>query len=311
MNKYQEIWRRIFYFSLILIVSIGCNLPFFNPGRSGTESVSLLTQLAQAANQTINAQVSQENITSSLTLPAATQSATMTATSTNLGVIATLTATATAPVISNPTTAVPPAPSQRINFDRGATSAVVQGSIKASETVDYVINALKDQWMEISVFSPGNNVSVGVAGISDGIPLQRTTAELANFRGVLPASQDYRISLKSNGTATDYSVQVIIPVRIRFQPGGTSANLDGTLKKDSTNFYLVRASGGQTMTVRIHSPHNDVLLTIYGLTDGSPLVRYVSGAWEWTGVLPGTQDYMIEARATRAATDYVLEVIII
>ncbi len=64
------------------------------------------------------------------------------------------------------------------------------------------------------------------------------------------------------------------------------------------------------MTVRISSPANDVLLTIYGVEDGSPLVRYESGANQWSGVLPGTQDYMIEAVATGASSPYVMDVII-
>ena len=64
------------------------------------------------------------------------------------------------------------------------------------------------------------------------------------------------------------------------------------------------------MSVAILSPHNNILLTIYGLQDGNPLVRSVSGATNWTGVLPGTQDYMIEAVATGATSNYIIQVMV-
>ena len=37
------------------------------------------------------------------------------------------------------------------------------------------------------------------------------------------------------------------------------------------------------------------MLTIYGIQDGQPLIRSVTGATTFKGTLPGTQDYMIEA----------------
>jgi hypothetical protein len=58
--------------------------------------------------------------------------------------------------------------------------------------------------------------------------------------------------------------------------------------------YLLRAARGQTMTVAVIAPPNTVGLTIYGLDDGNPLVRAVSGATSWTGQLPATQDYVIQ-----------------
>ena len=61
------------------------------------------------------------------------------------------------------------------------------------------------------------------------------------------------------------------------------------------------------MTITLTSPASNVLLTIYGLDDGSPLVRYVSGATSWSGTLPATQDYMVEAFATGNNTTFTLK----
>jgi hypothetical protein len=164
--------------------------------------------------------------------------------------------------------------------------------------------------MLATIYSPNNNVYLGVVGLSDGIPLLRTAAGATQFTGVLPLTQDYRLSLFSPDQKSNYTLQVIIPARIKFAHGTYSASVDGHLQGNTVNYYLLRASAGQTMSVAIFSPHNDVLLTIYGMQDGSPLVRSVSGATTWTGVLPGTQDYMIEAVSVGATTNYTLQVMV-
>ena len=165
--------------------------------------------------------------------------------------------------------------------------------------------------MLLSVYSPNNDVYVSISGVSTGAILLNMAASQTQFTGGLPATQDYLITLYAPFEKSHYTLQVIIPARITFKSGAISATVQGSLGSNETNFYLARASGGQTMTVKIVSPGNNVLLTIYGLSDGQPLVRYVSGAYEWTGVLPATQDYMIEAVNTSAATAYTIIVTII
>jgi hypothetical protein len=51
-----------------------------------------------------------------------------------------------------------------------------------------------------------------------------------------------------------------------------------------------------------------VLLTIYGFETGDPLVRYVSGAWQWSGVLPASQEYMIHAVSVGGSTSYRVDI---
>jgi len=102
-------------------------------------------------------------------------------------------------------------------------------------------------------------------------------------------------------------------VRIQFAPGATSATLTGRIvrkEEGGVEFgteYLVRAFAGQTMSVAITSPNNDVLLTIVG-ADGSPLKRYVDGLATWTGPLYATQDYTITPASVGKTTDYALAV---
>jgi hypothetical protein len=88
--------------------------------------------------------------------------------------------------------------------------------------------------------------------------------------------------------------------RIQFQSGGTSAELAGNLAANTIDRYVLRALGGQTLTVEVSSSQGRMLLQISG-ADGNPLKTFGAGSSTWTGPLPSTQDYDI-AIATESAT---------
>jgi hypothetical protein len=198
----------------------------------------------------------------------------------------------------------------RISFARGATSAVVEGEIRRDSTIDYVVRAGGGQTMLVSIFSPGEIVYLGIVGLSDGVPLMRTSVAGTTFTGELPATQDYRISLFSPHQKSSYALQVIIPARIQFAAGAVSASVPGYLRGGETNFYLAHARRGQQMSVSIDSPGDDNFLTIYGMQDGSPLLRSIMAQTSWSGDLPATQDYMIQAVSTGVNANYSLQITI-
>jgi len=208
---------------------------------------------------------------------------------------------------------IPPTPAsqaKRISFAAGATSADVQGQVAAGKIDEYVLKASQGQWLMVSIFSPKNDVLLAVTGLSDGQPYLRSAAGATAWQGKLPATQDYSLKAISSGAASSYTLQVTIPARIVFQPGTTGTTVDGRLGAQGQNEYTLRALKGQRMTVTLESPRSDVLLEIYGLEDGQPLVRAPMGARTWTGVLPGTQDYSIKAVAVGGPTTYKLYVTI-
>ncbi len=98
------------------------------------------------------------------------------------------------------------------------------------------------------------------------------------------------------------------PIRIEFEPGAVSATVMGGLPPNGIDEYVLYAFEGQTMTVTITSPGDNVLLEIYGLTDGTPLVRIAGDATSWSGVLPRTQDYSIKAVSYEAVPSYQLDI---
>ena len=108
-------------------------------------------------------------------------------------------------------------------------------------------------------------------------------------------------------TTDNSSFSAPAPIPITFAPGVTSTELVGTIAQGTTNPYLVQAQQGQTLTVTLTSPNNDVQLRIGG-QDGSVLKRAEAGAPTWTGQLPTTQGYLIEAVAVGTVTNYTLQV---
>jgi hypothetical protein len=218
----------------------------------------------------------------------------------------------TIPGVAAPTAAPTPAPqAKRIEFAPGATSAVVQGTLDAQAIDEYLLRALGGQWMMAMVSSPDNSVVLEICGLADGRPLVRTDMRQTFWQGVLPNTQDYGIKAVSTESATSYTLQVIVPERIQFELGAVSATRQGSLEPRQTHEYLLAASQGQTMTVTIQSPGNLVLLEIYGISDGQPLVRVPMEATTWTGVLPNTQDYDVKAvSVTDVATTYEIEFVV-
>ncbi len=97
----------------------------------------------------------------------------------------------------------------RIQFEPGATSATVTGSIGQGAVEHYVLRALAGQMMEVFITSPNNDVLLDVLG-ADGTVLKRHPVGESYWRGELPSTQDYYINAVSVGGGTDYTMEVII-----------------------------------------------------------------------------------------------------
>ena len=215
---------------------------------------------------------------------------------------------------SPPAATKPPAPppvsgAKVIAFAAGATSGDVTGHLQSGGQASYYFGAGAGQLLLASTYSKNNNVYMAIRG-ADGSALLSASAQYTTFRSKLPKTQAYYVTVLAGGGDTNYDLQIILPFNIVFNPGAISATLNGTLSSSQVNYYLLRALGGQTMTVTLASSHGDVFLTIYGISDGQPLVRSAMGQTSWSGKLPQTQDYMIEAVATGGATNYTLKTVV-
>ena len=214
-----------------------------------------------------------------------------------------------------PPTETPPAelPPTRIQFATGATSALVQGTVQPGGINRYVLKASAGQIMRVYL-SPNQQADLlmAISG-ADGDVLLSGHVKADYWSGVLRTTQDYFISVTTadGSSAVSYTLQVIIPERIQFAAGATSALVSGGAPAGGAHNYVLNAMGGQTMTVRLGVTQGLGLLVIWG-ADGNVLISDHAGATEWSGVLPSTQDYYIDvqAAADQPALVYTLEVAI-
>ena len=252
----------------------------------------------------------------------ATQVATATATSTVAAATASPTTKATAAATASPTKTATRAPTAsptkppvqptptRITFAAGATSIDVPGTLGAGATKSYVLHALKGQTMIVAVTSPHQDAILAISGVTGKQVLMSSGVGADHWQGTLPATQDYTIQVLTTGAATTFALQVTIPSVIAFASGATAASVQGNTANTYVVSYIAHAEKGQTMLVDIDSPNGDVFLTIYGFQDGQPLIRSVMGSPTFRGVLPATQDYIIEAVRTGAPGDFNLQLTI-
>ena len=99
---------------------------------------------------------------------------------------------------------------RRINFARGAISAVVAGNVYSGEINSYILRALGGQTMTATLNAHASGVWLEIYGLSDSQPLVRASDGLAQWTGQLPATQDYIIKVVSTGPHTTYHLGLTI-----------------------------------------------------------------------------------------------------
>lgn len=95
--------------------------------------------------------------------------------------------------------------------------------------------------------------------------------------------------------------------RVKFPKGRNSVLLKGAAVRGTEDRYILRASQGQTMTLRITSTEDNAVFDVVGPEGSTPLI---SEATNWSGELPVTGDYTIIVGGTRGNATYQLRVTI-
>jgi LysM repeat protein len=191
----------------------------------------------------------------------------------------------------------------RITFATGGTAASIQGQLGANSSHYYLLNAAAEQTLEVTVTGP-SDLTFSILG-ADGSTV-KSANNLPGFRGVLPKTQDYILVLKSANSTANYGMSLSIPQRIRFASGGTSATLTGTVPAALSQYFVLRALKGQTMTVTT-TPNDKLQLTVYGV-DGTVLKSPMGEGASFTGVLPSTQDYILVLKSANQVQTFSMTV---
>jgi len=91
----------------------------------------------------------------------------------------------------------------------------------------------------------------------------------------------------------DYTLTAKVAQLVNFATGATSITLNGKTVNGYVFSYALYCSAGQTMTASLNVPSSIAYIDIFGLASGI-LLSSSSKANTWTGVLPQTQNYVIE-----------------
>jgi hypothetical protein len=209
-----------------------------------------------------------------------------------------------------PTRTPSPAPAiERILFAPGATQTTIESYLPVDGRALYVMGVAAGQFVEMNATAgdTGQGLRFSITG-ADGVVVKPMGE--AHSRTVVPSTQDYYVELLSDVGATDYRLSVLIPVRIRFETGATSATVSGGLEEGQMRHYVLRALAGQRMIVEPHATTGEVGLIISG-ADGQVLlsgrVGQPGGAFD--GILPASQDYLIAVQAKGGiGADYTLDI---
>ncbi len=199
--------------------------------------------------------------------------------------------TSTPTLTSMPTaTATPSAVS--IVFAPGTTAAVEEGTIQPNQIQTYTLSAGQQQPMILILNSPNNDAYLAVSE-PNGTSLLDPAKKWTNWQWLLPKTEVYTIQVIGGATAENYTLTTKVAERIAFPAGGSSATLNGSTPKGYVFSYAIACQADQTMTVSLNVPATSAYLDIFGLATGT-LLSSSTKATTWTGILPATEDYIIE-----------------
>jgi LysM repeat protein len=101
-------------------------------------------------------------------------------------------------------------PPTRIQFESGAISATVTGTVEFPIRDEYLVRALAGQQMTVTLSSPGDVANFAVQGVDDGQPYKRLENEDRTWSSLLPLTQDYLLSVAVPAGSSAYTLEVTI-----------------------------------------------------------------------------------------------------
>jgi hypothetical protein len=109
----------------------------------------------------------------------------------------------------------------------------------------------------------------------------------------------YTVQVIGGVAADSFSLTIKLPVVVSFASGTTSTTLTGTTVNGYLFSYALNCAAGQTMSAALAQPTSTATIDIFGLSSGT-LVDASAGYNSWSGILPQTQDYIIEVVPTNS-----------
>jgi hypothetical protein len=189
-----------------------------------------------------------------------------------------------------------PVPMGNFALIAGTTAGVIQGTVLPGQVLQYTLNAGQGQPLTLIMESPSNDVTLGVFDQSS-IALLDPARKLRAWQMALPTAGQYTIQIVGGASTESFTLTIKLPLPVFFASGATSATLNSTTVNGYLFSYALNCAGGQTMTASLNQPPSIATIDIYGLDTGT-LLEAASNVSSWTGVLPQTQNYVVEVIPT-------------
>ncbi|MEP6894917.1 MAG: LysM peptidoglycan-binding domain-containing protein, partial [Chloroflexota bacterium] len=134
--------------------------------------------------------------------------------------------------------------------------------------------------------------------------------QYANRGLTLTAGTKLKIPLNSaNGNPVSVPPPDTGPIRLNFPAGSNTVSVAGSVAGTNKVRYVVAAAQGQTMTVKLTAPVNEVLLVVSASANAANTLKALDAAQTWTGTIPANGDYFIDVVSqTAPAKSFTLEV---
>lgn len=185
-------------------------------------------------------------------------------------------------------------PPVNLLFASGTTAIVEYGSLQAGQSQEYTINVGNSQPMILLLHSDNGGAYLAVYDANDNVVLD-PAKKWNSWQWVLSQKvQLYTIRVIEGGQAENYTLTVKVAARVTFTPGATTTTVTASTIKGYVLTYAVSGSSDQTMTVSLNAPANSAAMDIFGIATGDSLLGASDKATTFSGVLPSTQDYIIE-----------------
>lgn len=204
---------------------------------------------------------------------------------------------ATATLTMTPTlTLTPITTGTAIVFSPGATAAVRTGNLQPGEQDSYTLAAQKNQAMILIVDSQYHDISLGVYR-QDASILLDPSFKWNTLQWILPGTETYTIKVIGHTVQEDYTLTVKVASQLNPISAGSSRTITGSTVNGYVFSYGLNCQAGKTISLSLNVPASSAYLDVFGIATG-PVLDQSLHLTSWSGVLPSTQNYIIEVIPT-------------
>lgn len=209
-----------------------------------------------------------------------------------------------------------------VRFSKGSTSGTYKDTVYNGAKHVYRFGVVQSQSISAKINSGDGSAYFSVfdpAGKRIGTSGDRER----NFSGSVPESGNYRIEVMTSGDRSDYTVTFgasALPSddeevqsggltkTVRFAKGRSSASYSGAVIRGDRDTYVLRAGGGQQMSVSVTSVEDNAVFQVRGPGGYLQGAEPGSDRTSWSGRLPADGTYRVIVGGTRGNATYKLTI---